>query len=191
MTLIRPLLYRLISNIDYVDSCWRYTGTIAKNGYGQIGIRNDDGTYTTKRAHRVSYEFFKDKIPEGLDLDHTCHTAECKEVLACLHRRCINPQHLEPVTRTENLRRGYNPRRDMTHCKRGHEFTPENTYIVPTTGSRQCKSCQRINYPPHPRTHCKKGHPFDRRDNGQQVCKICHNERNRAYHLRKKSILLT
>ena len=27
-----------------------------------------------------------------------------------------------------------------THCKRGHEFTPENTYVKPD-GRRQCRAC--------------------------------------------------
>ena len=31
-----------------------------------------------------------------------------------------------------------------THCIRGHKFTKENTYVVPKTGYRQCKSCNRL-----------------------------------------------
>jgi hypothetical protein len=31
-----------------------------------------------------------------------------------------------------------------THCLRGHEFTPENTYILPANGERRCRACMKI-----------------------------------------------
>lgn len=37
-------------------------------------------------------------------------------------------------------RRATTPR---THCKRGHEFTPENTYLRPDDGRRVCRTCQK------------------------------------------------
>jgi hypothetical protein len=45
-------------------------------------------------AHRYAYEWLIGPIPIGLDLDHLCRT-----------RECVNPNHLEPVTRKENIRR--------------------------------------------------------------------------------------
>lgn len=36
----------------------------------------------------------------------------------------------------------YRERRRVTHCPKGHEFTPENSYVNPRTGSRQCRACQ-------------------------------------------------
>jgi len=74
-------------------TCIEWTGATAKNGYGRV-YRNGHWT----GAHRHAYELKVGPIPEGLDLDHLCS-----------NRACINPGHLEPVTRQENLRRGDTP----------------------------------------------------------------------------------
>src|SRR6185369_17164459 len=70
--------------------CWLWTGPIKPSGYPNVfeyrGARQP--------AHRHFYERFVGPIPVGLDLDHLCRT-----------RRCVNPAHLEPVTRLENMRR--------------------------------------------------------------------------------------
>jgi hypothetical protein len=81
-------------------------------------------------AHRVAYELFKGPIPAGMDLDHLCRV-----------RCCCNPDHLEPVTRKENLRRGLNGQK--TACYKGHPYTPENTYYRANTGKKQCRLCAR------------------------------------------------
>ncbi len=87
-----------------------------------------------KKAHRVVWLLNRGPIPEGLDLDHLCRNT-----------RCCNPVHLEPVTRSENLRRS--PLMDnnsmKTHCLRGHEFTEDNTRVRPN-GHRTCKECMRM-----------------------------------------------
>ena len=58
-------------------------------------------------AHVVAYEFTVGPVPDGLDLDHMCHNADptCPGGRACLHRRCCNPGHLLPSTRSENMTR--------------------------------------------------------------------------------------
>ena len=91
------------------------------------------------RAHRLAYEQAKGPIPDGLVIDHLCNTTAC-----------VNPDHLEAVTHSENMKREvdrgrqYNIRK--THCKHGHEFTPENTrtYSRPNrvTPMRQCVTCK-------------------------------------------------
>lgn len=50
---------------------------------------------------------------------------------------------LEPVTRGENTRRA--PWTQVTHCKYGHEYTPENTHIQVQNGyrMRSCLTCRR------------------------------------------------
>lgn len=123
----RVLLERI--SISDETGCWDWVGARISNGYGMF-------TYQARRqmAHRVSYELFLGPIPEGLELDHLCR-----------NRACINPSHLEPVTRQENVRRGeafagVNARK--THCIRGHEFTPENTHRrKDRPGTRECKTC--------------------------------------------------
>ncbi|MCE5309611.1 MAG: HNH endonuclease [Acidobacteriales bacterium] len=104
-------------------------GTVARDGYGDVYV---PGRRTTQ-AHRVAYEVFRGPIPEGLHIDHLCR-------VTC----CVNPDHLEPVTPAENNRRAGSA---VTHCSRGHEYTPENTYFRKGSdrrGNRDCLECRRI-----------------------------------------------
>lgn len=94
------------------DACWPWRGSLDRKGYGQIngGV---DGRGRPKRAHRVAYEAIVGQIPAEMELDHLCHTRDltCPGGLACEHRKCCNPEHLEPVTGPENSRRGNERRR--------------------------------------------------------------------------------
>lgn len=106
-------------------ACWLWDGALWANGYGKTAQR----LYGTRLAHRVIYLSSGREIPEGLDLDHLCRV-----------RRCVNPEHLEPVNRSVNLQRGHEAR---DTCKRGHDLTdPAN--LKP--GTRQCVQCWRIRY---------------------------------------------
>lgn len=71
--------------------CWLWSGS-KRGGYGRLNLTE---VGKTVEAHRASYEFHVEPIPEGLELDHLCR-----------NRSCINPAHLEPVTNAENIRRG-------------------------------------------------------------------------------------
>lgn len=124
-------LDRLLRRIVVTDDdCWRWTGVVAHR-YGRIQI---DGKGQT--THRVTYEHFVGPVPPGLELDHLCRNT-----------LCVNPSHLEPVTHAENIRRGdlaLGIRSAATHCKQGHEFTPENTVPRYRNGSvhRRCRKCR-------------------------------------------------
>lgn len=110
--------------------CWEWQGYLDSNGYGHFG---------KNFAHRLYYELFTDEaIPAGMHVDHLCR-----------NRKCVNPEHLEPVSPRENILRGVgagarNARK--THCNRGHEFTEENTRLMSRKNgevARQCKACNR------------------------------------------------
>lgn len=112
--------------------CWIWTGYVGKNGYGSLASRLSPVPSGTRLVHRVSWELANGKpIPEGLHVDHLCRVTTC-----------VNPDHLEPVGVQENVRRGLHGEL-RTHCKYGHELTPENTQYDAKRNCRRCRTCAR------------------------------------------------
>ena len=74
-------------------SCWLWTGTLNKTGYGTLGIGSTvDGTVRTMLAHRLSYELNIGPIPKGMVVRHKCDVSQC-----------VNPSHLELGSQLENI----------------------------------------------------------------------------------------
>lgn len=121
---------RFWSKVDKND-CWYWTAARGRDGYGRFYLGGH-----TRQAHRVAYELEVGPIPDGLQLDHLCRV-----------RHCVNPAHLEPVTSRENTLRGTAPNiraAQINLCARGHDFTPDNTYVRPDGTGRQCRACCRL-----------------------------------------------
>lgn len=149
---------RFIKQISITASgCWNWTGVLDRDGYAQYH-RNRKA----KIAHRISYEWHKGKIPFGLTIDHLCKNKCCvnPEHLEAVSIQENGRRHnaegykrwwyglsnIEKQVFIENVSKKASriaavKKLAANHCKRGHEWKPETTYIVPRDGSRRCNVC--------------------------------------------------
>lgn len=115
------------------SGCWLWLRRLCK-GYAYISEGNKE-----IRAHRWAYEYFKGPIPKGLELHHSCRT-----------KSCVNPQHLQPLTRLEHYRldnpgfkfHGDTHQRFKIDCPQGHPYSGNNLYVSPDN-RRHCRICVR------------------------------------------------
>lgn len=122
------LLDRVMSKTRPENGCLVWTGALDRDGYGVIQFAGKQC-----RAPRVAYALRFGPIAPALTVDHLCR-----------NRSCVNPAHLEVVTRKENVLRSnalgaLNARK--TQCKRGHLLSPDNLY-TPRNGQRDCRTCR-------------------------------------------------
>jgi hypothetical protein len=187
--------------------CWIWTASTTGAGYGQFYAGpKGDGSKRPALAHRVAYALEVGPIPDGKQLDHTCHNrdASCPGGRSCLHRRCVRPNHLEPVPQRTNLLRGKGPsavNARKTHCPQGHPYDLLNTSFT-EDGHRECRTCRSeqrrrwweqhrpaVSRENAAKTHCPHGHPYDEvntyvNPRGARICRACKHNRTLA-RLRK------
>jgi hypothetical protein len=125
-----PVGARFMAHANTDGECWEWTARVDRYGYGRFRLDRK-----MELAHRVAYRIFVGDIPEGLTVDHLCR-----------NRKCVNPAHLEAVSRKDNTLRGVGPTavnagKDV--CASGHPFNADNTYFRPT-GNRDCRACGRV-----------------------------------------------
>lgn len=124
---------RFWSKVDAGGDCWLWTAGRTPEGYGKYSITASDQL----GAHRFAYEALVGPIPPGLTLDHLCRTLAC-----------VNPDHLEPVSRAENIRRSPGGRASInarkTQCPHGHPYDDANTdrYVWRGRVHRRCLACR-------------------------------------------------
>ena len=129
--------------IPQANGCWMWTGAHGtKAGYGHF---QPGAGQPRHMAHKWSYQAFTGPIPEGMQVDHKCHTEDltCAGGAECPHRRCVNPAHLEAVSASENTKRQRHYARSRTECPKGHPYEGDNL-IVGKDGKRRCRECDRV-----------------------------------------------
>jgi hypothetical protein len=179
------------------EECWPWTGAHLSNGYGSLGAVHGANQ---RGAHRVAFFVAHGHWPSVAR--HTCD-----------NKWCVNAAHIVDGSHLDNSRdaveRGLLPGngfKHWTHCKHGHEFTPENTYIRPDTGQRVCIKCKNLGSSRRrekitaaklnakaEETHCRRGHPWaiyarwQGKNRTHRYCRACQAERLRQHRARVKA----
>jgi hypothetical protein len=160
---------------------WLWTAALDNAGYGMLNV----GLGKIDRVHRISYRLYKGEIPPGLVIDHICRVRNCvnprhlravtnyENIMApgsgMVERMALAAARREEAARNRKPRV---PRRigrpfghtlilaAKTHCVKGHEFTPENTYRRKDSGKgrRNCRACADARWRAYRATHGRRMH---------------------------------
>jgi hypothetical protein len=130
--------------------CWLWTAGKTAQGYGSLRIRPHHHL-----AHRYAYANLVGPIPDGMTIEHDCHTRDktCAGGDMCPHRACVNPAHLKVVTLAENIRLSgrhgaAEANAAKTTCVNGHSLTdPAN--LMSSANRRTCKRCAKVRRQAH------------------------------------------
>ncbi len=141
----RPVLDRFWEKVDknyqctceyclsHKEHCHFWLGA-KTHGYGTFKISSEKSV----KAYRFAYELVHGPIPNELDLHHLCQNPPC-----------VNPAHLEPLTRKVHIHKGESfaaKEARQTHCLRGHPLSGANLGIFKRKKQgRFCKTCKLYN----------------------------------------------
>jgi hypothetical protein len=177
MIVTSQILERFLAKVEFPDDveneCWSWIGNCHQAGYGVFVISG-----APYLSHRLSYDHFWGPIPEGMELHHNCGT-----------KLCVNPRHLEPISKSDHAKGELNKRYCRTHCANGHLLSAENIYWYHrkianrTLLSRKCKICLR-------ERHKRNSQSYDcvhrAIRSGELMrphqCEICGNSKPDAHH---------
>lgn len=122
------------------SDCWIWKGAKLIKGYGQFSLGKRGKRIL---AHRYSYILHNGRIPEGLEVRHTCDNPSC-----------VRPDHLVVSSHLDNMKDMVKKGRQAsgrghrlgskTQCPRGHPYFGKNLYIAPD-GERGCRACRKEN----------------------------------------------
>lgn len=115
------------------NGCWDCTLAPTKGGYCQ---KWNNGKLIP--AHKFSYEQHKGRIPSGMEIDHLCKNV-----------KCVNPEHLEAVTKLENIRRSNVAKlniKEVSEIRNRYQYGENQTYLAKIYGVGQYQISRIINY---------------------------------------------
>lgn len=183
-------LESIVERLVPMDSgCVEWPGTAMESGYCCVGYQSRPWL-----IHRLLYVTFVGPIAKGLDLHHSCR-----------NRRCVNMEHLRPVTRKEHVHLDNTFARLhalKTHCPKGHPYEGDNVLQENDREGphRKCRTClherriaRRKGGQHGTETHCPQGHPYAGGnlvfENGRlhRRCRTCRNKRAHTRYERLKA----
>ena len=94
-----------------------------------------DGKASSRKVHRLVLEAFVGPCPDGME---ACHWDDDKSNNSVSNLRWGTPS--ENVV--DAVRNGVHRNSGKTHCRRGHAYDENNTYLTPQ-GWRRCQKCGR------------------------------------------------
>lgn len=103
--------------------------------YQTVGL-SKVGVCATRRIHNLVLEAFVGPRPEGMV---ACHNNGRRDDLRASNLRWDS----QSANLFDAVKHGTHHNAAKVQCKRGHPFTPGNTYINPTSKGRQCRQCIR------------------------------------------------
>lgn len=130
----RPPFDRALDKVEkHSDTgCWIWQARVSSTGCPLLWVHEKDGDLS---ATRIIYEHEKGAIPEGMRLWHTCG-----------NRRCVNPDHMEPLRPFESMTRSAKSpsvqNRMKTHCPQGHAYSGDNLKLDKAGRNRLCRACR-------------------------------------------------